>query len=476
MVTTRTIRNDVSGRCISLDARDECSDDPSPQILIGRSTAVPIHQNEASTGHLTNPDRYTQNNDGGLLIISVLDDSFSSLSNPTFLDSTSSPFTRSAMSLRASEACSSISSLFTSSQSDMLNHTNTSISDDEGSEISHYSEGDLIVVGSTHTSSSRVSENCHHDDELEDLTNVDEASRETGINRHDFGTLAFEAIGMSLEQQHDSNPSPSEKYTCNDSSKSDLPEYWLNDNMTEDKLDSFVQAASEILPFLNSPPQIRRKIPMPPLPPKGHEVEYEGKGSMSSSQTEIMSALPPEFMCLLCTEPIVGATALDCGCTECFCLSCIERHSKKSKLENEVLCDNDCAEGKCPSCPLCYAPCRDTPCLPLDYAILRAVTELHHASVTSAIDKKLVKSFQAKYYSRLLKWHVEVKRRYAKQDQEEEHERLLALHEYARNEEEYLKKRERSKTKKAWYGRAVEVLLLVTPVLFFGVRALIRKR
>ena len=106
------------------------------------------------------------------------------------------------------------------------------------------------------------------------------------------------------------------------------------------------------------------------------------------------------------------------------------------------------------------------------------MTELHHASGTSAIDKKLVKSFQAKYYSRLLNWHVEVKRRYAKQDQEEEHERLLALHEYARNEEEYLKKRDLSKTKKAWYGRAVEVrvLLLLTPVLFFGVRALIRKR
>ena len=470
MVTARTITNDVSGRCISLDARDECSDDPSPQILIG-STAVPIHQNQ-STGHLTNPDRYTQNDEDGLLIISVPEDSFSSLSNPTFLDSSSSPFTRSAMSLRASEACSSISSLFTSSQSDMLNRANTSISDEEESQTSQYSEGDLVVVGSTHTSRSRVRENCDHDDELEDLTNADEASK-----KNDFSTLVFEAIGMSLEQQHDSIPSPSEKHTRNDPSN-DEQEYWLNDNMTEDKLDSFVQAASEILPFLNSPPQIRRKIPMPPLPPKGHEVEFESKGSVSSSQTEIMSALPPEFMCLLCTEPIVGATTLDCGCTECFCLSCIERQSNKSKLENEVHCDNDCAEGKCPSCPLCYAPCRDTPCLPLDYAILRAVTELHHASGTSAIDKKLVKSFQAKYYSRLLNWHVEVKRRYAKQDQEEEHERLLALHEYARNEEEYLKKRDLSKTKKAWYGRAVEVrvLLLLTPVLFFGVRALIRKR
>ena len=472
MVNVRTIRNDISERCISLDAGDECSDDPIPQILRG-STAVPIGQNQ-STGHLTNPDRYTQNYEDGLLIISVLEDSFSSLSNPTFLDSTSSPTTRSAMSLRASEACSSISSLFTSSQSDMLNRANTSISDEEESQISQYSEGDLVVVGSTHTSSSRVRDNCDHDDDLEDLTNADEASRETGINRHDFDTLIFEAIGMSLEQQHESIPLASKIYIRNDSTN-DEQEYWLNDNMTEDKLDSFVQAASEILPFLNSPPQIRRKIPMPPLPPKGHEIEYESKGSMSSSQTEIMSALPPEFMCPLCTEPIVGATALDCGCNECFCLSCIERQSDKRKLENEVHCDNDCAEGKCPSCPLCYAPCRDTSCLPLDYAILRAVTELHHASTTSAIDKKLVKSFQAKYYSRLLNWHVEVKRRYAKQDQEEEHEQLLALHEYARNEDEYLKKRELSKTKKVWYGRAVEVLLLA-PVLFFGVRALIRKR
>ena len=475
MVIARTTINDVSGRCISLDARDECTDDPNnPQILIVGSTAVPIHQNK-STGHLTNPDRSTLNEEDGMLIISVLDDSFSSLSNPTFLDSTSSPFTRSAMSLRASEACSSISSLFTSSQSDMLNHANTSVSDEEENISSQYSEEDFVVVGSTHTSSSRVSKNCDDDDELEALTNEDEASREAGINHHDFSTLVFEAIGMSLEQQHDSNPSPSEKYTCNDSSN-DLQEYWLNANMTEDKLDKFVQAASEILPFLNSPPQIKRKIPMPPLPPKGHEVEDESKGSVSSSQTEILSALPPEFICLLCTEPIVGATTLDCGCTECFCLSCIERHSTKSKLENEVHCDNYCAEGKCSSCPLCHAPCRHTPCLPLDNAIIRAVTEVHHTSVISAIDKKLVKSFQAKYYLRLLNWHVEVKRRYAKQDQEEEHARLLALHEYARNEDAYLKKRDLSKTKKAWYGRAVEVLLLVTPVLFFGVRALIRKR
>jgi len=468
----------------TLDARDEGYED-RPQIPPSVSFIVQheINQFQSASGNLTSTDRSKMNSDQGLFIFSVQDEP-SSIDTSTFIESSTSPSLLSAMSLRASEVSVSISSLFTSPQDDILIRANTSISDEDRSEISQYSEGDLVIVEST---GSRSRAKVDYDDnklkgfiekdKSEEMTDKSEgqmeSSSEIGCNQ-DFCPSVFKAIGRNLEQQHESNPSPSKSVEY--SNFYTVEEFWSNDDMTEDELDSFVQAASKILPFLDSPPQTSRKIPMPPLPPKGHASEPSNNANAPSSDGEMMSALPSKFICFLCKQPIVGAATLDCGCSICACISCVENQHDKSTLQEGAKSTNNIennvdVERKCPVCHEKYC---HMPCLPLDEAILMAMKRLDHA-LPSTIDRFVIKSFQARYYTRLLVWRMEVKLRHAKQDQELDQERLLLLDEYARYEEKHFERCRDNLTKKPWH-RAVGTILVAAPfVLFFGVRILMRR-
>jgi len=491
--STTNLKGAIS--CRTLDAREERAADPPGSFILPPE----FSQRQLA---LSSPDR-SANPNNGLLIISVQDE-VSTMDNSAFINSSTSISSSSSssdnMSLRASEVCSCSMPSITSSQDDMLIRANTSISDEEdGTGISQHSEGDLLNNESTSSACERRSKvNGDYDENLfEDLTEKDEFNRDLSTGgTPDFSPTTYENVGRSLDsQQHESRPNfrragtedehdalmrvreewdsksgngidqenedNKHVYEHGDGGFDDYDgdhEFWFNDDWTEDELDSFIQASIVILPFLYSPPQIRRKIPMPPLPPKGRlpsTPELTKSGTASSSHPEIMSALPPEFICFLCNLPIIGATTLDCGCNKCACLSCIESQYVEEK------------------CLLCHDPCRYTPCLPLDKAILRAVTKLS----PSTIDKMLVKSFQARYYFRVLAWRKEVNRRHVKQEQEQEQEQLLRLNDYAQYEEEHFERCKDNKWRNACYHSVHFVLLnIVVPVvLVIGGRAFRRR-
>lgn len=199
-----------------------------------------------------------------------------------------------------------------------------------------------------------------------------------------------------------------------------------------------------------------------PLPPEAPTVPWSSSGRRIGSY-DAKDFLPPAFICSLCSDVIVGATTLDCGCAKAtVCTRCWESHSTVAIDGDDgvVIVEQN---RVCPSCGKDVN--RVVPCHAMDIAILHCVKALPRRPAV-----------QTAYYRRLGSWREEVKRRGGKVNVSRD--RLLA--ELIQREEELLWKRRRRsgawRAKSTWFRIGEVVLVVVGAGLSLGALALSKGR
>ncbi|CAJ1966934.1 unnamed protein product [Cylindrotheca closterium] len=159
---------------------------------------------------------------------------------------------------------------------------------------------------------------------------------------------------------------------------------------------AYSKNGTEHLLSIVEPP--RKLLPVPPAPLKA------AYSDVSDCDYEAEDYLPGNFVCKLCSDVIVGALSLNCGCaSSTVCSLCWETRDPetfKSKEAVDKLGYVIVQDGKrsLPSCPSCTDKIESKiNCHALDVAIFQIVLNL------PGIDDK-VRSLKNAYFSRLEGW------------------------------------------------------------------------
>jgi hypothetical protein len=379
-----------------------------------------------------------------LLVLNLPQDEDSSMSNLT-VSTNGIVSTGDDTSLHASQiSCSSVSTLFTKE-----NEVATNNNDEDISVTSHTSEEDLVII-----SPSRVSSKARSTGPPRDMMDNDSISTSLKSRQSDkdFSPSTLQAIGQSLIVEEEST-------VCSEKGKPSTEEKWSEEQL---------QAAKEILPFLESTSKPKKRYPLPSLP---SSEEYDFDIVISQEEKDLSEKfLSQGFICHLCNGPIVGAAMYSCSCNKFACITCIEKESNSEMVTLDV--------GK-HQCGTCLASTSMIPCAAMDKAILSVISVMDTLSTQhDNVDVEIVKSFQARYYERLREWYKEAVGRNNAMDQQEELEKMKLLNEYAEYESDHFKRmeEEESKTlKDTLVDSTFLVGAMVAPIIVFGVRAILRK-
>jgi len=407
-------------------------------------------------------DPARQQQQSGITIISSLQDTENLVTDrPSPFDTLSRSLT--TMSFRASDVSScSLSTLIAN-----ISHYNIIESDD----------GDLIIIDKKLSKFGR-----HNDKDEEDCHDLSYDDY--------FSTEQLERVGSRMLIEEVQSISEITNDSEDDSSTKDAMQDYYFSLLSSVEVDAFSDTAKEILPHLIDfyESECTASLPMPPLPPTHILDEVL---DVSCSTESLISILPSEFICPLCQLPIVGAMILSCiHQNQILCTLCVEQHCF---LGNSSKCNKGAhskREDYSVFCPICKEQSNHTPCHALDVAILKFMMDFDHFAKrwqdahSLCFDSKSLKAFQAKFYQRVLAWHVEVRDR---NDLKDYNKQLLLL-EYAQVEkEEMMKYKEKTMQnhkeemmkykEKTGQNHWIHVAtLVVSGVLFMGVRTLWRLR
>jgi hypothetical protein len=168
-------------------------------------------------------------------------------------------------------------------------------------------------------------------------------------------------------------------------------------NFSEQDWSQFHQVARMILASLEPAPS--RYLALPPSPPPGPPASV-----FSDVAYHAADILPASFVCPLCSESIVGAFALDCGCSaSTVCSPCWAQQVRGGCCSQQGMVDesgfvwvehDEYFRRPQSDCPTCHATVHaGVPCHALDVAILQIVQNLPNDDASSAL--------KANYYKRL---------------------------------------------------------------------------
>ena len=411
------------------------------------SSVEVVEHHEEHTSPISNSAQNSRANEASqgqtLLVLNLPQDEDSSMSNLT-VSTNGIVSTGDDTSLHASQiSCSSVSTLFTKENEDATNNN------DDISIASQVSEEDLVII-----SPSRVSSKARSTGPPRDMIDNDSISTSLKSRQSDkdFSPSTLQAIGQSLIVKEEST-------VCSEKGKPSTEEKWSEEQL---------QAAKEILPFLESTYKPKKRYPLPPLP---SSEDHDFNLVISQEEKDLSDKfLSHEFICHLCNGPIVGAAMYSCSCNKCACITCIEKESNSEKVNLDV--------GQ-HQCGICLASTSMIPCAAMDKAILTVISVMDTLSTQhDNVNVEIVKSFQARYYARLREWYKEAGRRNNEMDHEEEIEKMKLLNEYAQYESDHFKQmeEEESKTlKDTLVDSTFLVGAMVVPIIVFGVRAILRK-
>jgi hypothetical protein len=164
-------------------------------------------------------------------------------------------------------------------------------------------------------------------------------------------------------------------------------------NFSEQDWSQFHQVARMVLASLEPPP---RRLALPPSPPLAPPASVS-----SGVAYRAADILPASFVCPLCSESIVGAFALDCGCEASTVCSPCWAHQLRGGHSQAMLDDSGFVWVEQSDCPTCHATVHTgVPCHALDVAILQIVQNLTNDDASSAL--------KANYYKRLRSWREQV--------------------------------------------------------------------
>ena len=133
-----------------------------------------------------------------------------------------------------------------------------------------------------------------------------------------------------------------------------------------------------------------RRLALPPCPPASLENQLS-----SSTDYNSLELLPPSFICPLCSDVIVGAYALDCGCHRSTVCGCC--WNKQAETLSAQLGFVWVEKSHCPSCSATVHS--GVYCHALDVAILELVQRIPTESNGLA-------AMQRNYYERLSLWRA----------------------------------------------------------------------
>ena len=416
----------------------EEADDLPPTSSV--EEAVGHHQEEHTSPSISNSAQNSRANEASqghtLLVLNLPQDEDSSMSNLT-VSTNGIVSTGDDTSLHASQiSCSSVSTLFTNENDDI-------------SIASQVSEEDLVIISPSRVSSKARSTGPPRDMLDNDSISTSLKSRQSDM---DFSPSTLQAIGQSLIVEEEST-------VHSEKGKTSTEEKWSEEQL---------QAAKEILPFLESSYKPKKRYPLPPLP---SSEEYDFDLVISQEEKDLSEKfLSHEFICHLCNGPIVGAAMYSCYCNKCACITCIEKESNSEKMTLDV--------GQ-HQCGTCLASTSMIPCAAMDKAILTVISVMDTLSTQhDNVNVEIVKSFQARYYARLREWYKEAGSRNNEMDHEEEIEKMKLLNEYAQYESDHFKQMEEEESKTLKDTLADSTFLvgaMVVPIIVFGVRAILRK-
>ena len=269
-------------------------------------------------------------------------------------------------------------------------------------------------------------------------------------------TVSFEAVANYLMRE-----------AINDSRGGD----WYA-QFSERDWDQFRYVAKMILNTLLPSPSLA----LPPLPPEiGVNVGYPPLLECFSSYSA-KDILPNSFVCGRCSDVIVGAFTLDCGCPcSTMCTMCWEEHLNgivPQELSNQlgfVWVDRRI-------CPSCHMIVRDgVPCHALDVAILQIVQNLSTSDPTRS-------SLRNRYFERLGMWGEEVVRRHEEQRNLDMKRRDQLLAQLIHEEEKQIWDRQRrmeqavAKSTRIWlFAGQATVALVAATMASIGVNVLNRR-
>lgn len=140
-------------------------------------------------------------------------------------------------------------------------------------------------------------------------------------------------------------------------------------------------------------------LPLPPSPPRNARRDCT-EVRMESYKAEDL--LPSNFICPCCKDVIVGALALDCGCTLCAACCDVDDFLPIEIAEQEgfVWIDQNI-------CPSCRSPIiTKIPCQALDVAILHIIEKMD-----SSRQNNKAQCMKLAYYTRLESWRQTVLQR-----------------------------------------------------------------
>jgi hypothetical protein len=186
-------------------------------------------------------------------------------------------------------------------------------------------------------------------------------------------------------------------------------------HFSEQDWNQFHQVARMILASLEPP---TRRLALPPSPPQAPPASVSS--GVAYRPADILTA---SFVCPLCSESIVGAFALDCGCEASTVCSPCWAQQLHGGCSQAMVDDSGFVwvEQSGADCPTCHATVHTgVPCHALDVAILQIVQNLPNDDASSAL--------KANYYKRLRSWREQVIHLHDLQAEEDNfrHDEMLA--------------------------------------------------
>jgi hypothetical protein len=240
---------------------------------------------------------------------------------------------------------------------------------------------------------------------------------------------------------------------------------WFN-RFTEYDWDQFRDVAKTVLSIIDSPP---KSLPLPPTPPRA----LMGRMHTNASY-EARDILPENFICTLCSDAIVGALTLDCGCSlPTVCMSCWEHHHQNSMLSNQL--GFVWVEQR--SCPSCHGPVTSSvPSNALDVAILHIVQSLDAKDVRAC-------SLKHSYCSRLETWRSTVEEMNAANQQDAITRRDELLAQLIQDEEAFFWNKHQNRCREKFDARSRRILffgqtaiaLIAATLTSAGLNAIVRR-
>jgi hypothetical protein len=192
---------------------------------------------------------------------------------------------------------------------------------------------------------------------------------------------------------------------------------WFS-QFTEKDWSNFRIAADMVLQALEPMNHSSPPLALPPLAPK-----FASEPVVSTVEYDLRDHLPEAFLCYLCQDAIVGATALSCACDKStVCAECWEAHSTRVVETADSGFVYIETQNTCPSCQSTVHSA--VPCHALDMALFHAI-------------KNIPEPLQNAYYSRLDQWRREVIRRRQLESARQDPRHDLILAELIQQEEEY---------------------------------------